>query len=510
MRKWMPVLAATLLAVTLVSLSAQQTGKAAKLSALDTYEIQQLYARFCHALDSASANGYLFADVFTADGVYVDRGGKSYTGRDHLAELARENPGERKSPTNLIHFTTNVMITAAKDGARGQAYVLVATASPQGGGLSTAGVYQDDLVKTAQGWRIKRRRFATAPIAPEVLPPAGAALRRSPSSALTAQDYAEIAQLYPRYAYALDSAADHGAALAALFTADGALTDESEKTHKGRTQLMAAARGGGTNGVATAQHFVWNVKIDPSETGATGKAYTEVLKLTQEGQPAAVSDLGQYWDDLVKTPEGWRIKNRVFHKAPASATPAGVIESSQSGASSAGPVATPSAVGSNEGSRAEQAQQTRGGLLVKLSAADYAEILQLYARYPYAFDGGTDQGKASAALYTSDGIFGDARTGKLLQGSEALAANSRGPNKNPLTTAHILTNIMLTPTSGGVVGEAYRISNAGVPVGIYFSLFVKTTQGWRIKETHFTGPNFPVPENARHFLQETAKETPSG
>ena len=85
--------------MTLVSLSAQQTGKAAKLSALDTYEIQQLYARFCHALDSASANGYLFADVFTADGVYVDRGGKSYTGRDHLAELARENPGERKSET---------------------------------------------------------------------------------------------------------------------------------------------------------------------------------------------------------------------------------------------------------------------------------------------------------------------------------------------------------------------------------------------------------------------------
>jgi hypothetical protein len=143
---------------------------------------------------------------------------------------------------------------------------------------------------------------------------------------------------------------------------------------------------------------------------------------------------------------------------------------------------------------------------MRLTADDYAQILQLYARYPYTFDGGLEEGRAAAELYTPDGIFGDARTGKLLQGPDALAANARGPNKNPLTTAHILTNIMLTPVADGVVGQAYRISNAGVPVGIYFSFLVKTPAGWRFNQTHFTGPHYPVPEHAASFLAKISKQ----
>jgi len=159
---------------------------------------------------------------------------------------------------------------------------------------------------------------------------------------------------------------------------------------------------------------------------------------------------------------------------------------------------------------AVHAQQTASsGSPTRLTADDYAQILQLYAQYPYAFDGGTDEGKAMAALFTSDGVFGDARTGKLLMGSEALAANARGATKNPFTSVHILTNVMLIPTSEGVVGTACRVSNTGVPVGIYFSLIVRTTEGWRFKEMHFTGPNLPVPEAAKHFLEKTAKASPS-
>ena len=148
---------------TLAALDAQQTGNTGStLTALDYYEIQQLYARFCHGLDSAAENGYLFADVFAADGVYVDPTGRSYEGRERLSELARQNPDGRKSLTNMSHYTTNVIITPVPGGARGQGYVLVSTAAPQGGGVNAAGFYQDDLAKTADGWRIKKRTFVRA------------------------------------------------------------------------------------------------------------------------------------------------------------------------------------------------------------------------------------------------------------------------------------------------------------------------------------------------------------
>jgi hypothetical protein len=162
MLKRKTLVALSVFVATLAALDAQQTGNTgSRLTALDYYEIQQLYARFCHGLDSAAENGYLFADVFAADGVYVDPTGR-YEGRERLAELARQNPDGRKSLTNMSHYTTNMMITPVPAGARGQGYVLVSTAAPQGGGVNAAGLYQDDLAKTADGWRITKRTFVRA------------------------------------------------------------------------------------------------------------------------------------------------------------------------------------------------------------------------------------------------------------------------------------------------------------------------------------------------------------
>jgi hypothetical protein len=163
MLKRKTLVALGMLIATLGALDAQQTGNAGPTpTALDYYEIQQLYARFCRGLDSAAENGYLFADVFATDGVYVDPTGRSYEGRERLAELARQNPDGRKSLTNMSLYTTNVIITPVPGGARGQAYVLMSTAAPQAGGVDAAGLYQDDLAKTVDGWRIKKRTFVRA------------------------------------------------------------------------------------------------------------------------------------------------------------------------------------------------------------------------------------------------------------------------------------------------------------------------------------------------------------
>src|SRR5262245_38128544 len=84
------------------------------------------------------------------------------------------------------------------------------------------------------------------------------AVRAQQAAALSLQDYAEIQQLYARYAYGLDSG--DGAMFANVFTADGVLTDESGKTTTGRNNLMSFAAANPAKGPTNVQHFIWNVK----------------------------------------------------------------------------------------------------------------------------------------------------------------------------------------------------------------------------------------------------------
>jgi 2,4-dienoyl-CoA reductase-like NADH-dependent reductase (Old Yellow Enzyme family) len=42
------------------------------LTALDYFEIQQLANRYAQAIDTCSNNGYDYADLFTADGLFID------------------------------------------------------------------------------------------------------------------------------------------------------------------------------------------------------------------------------------------------------------------------------------------------------------------------------------------------------------------------------------------------------------------------------------------------------
>ena len=44
--------------------------------------------------------------------------------------------------------------------------------------------------------------------------------------------------------------------------------------------------------------------------------------LQEPGTPIAMTNGGQYWDDLVKTPDGWRFKSRTHSRAPNGTKPA--------------------------------------------------------------------------------------------------------------------------------------------------------------------------------------------
>ena len=138
------------------------------LTALDYQEITQLINRYAYGIDTCGNNGYDYADVFTPDGVFIDRnsdagfkaGGRVLaSGREALATLV--GGGSRGCKTKLVwtdwsHLMLNHVITPTATGATGRVY-LVQMGMTGPGTIARHGGYEDVYVKTAAGWRIKSR-----------------------------------------------------------------------------------------------------------------------------------------------------------------------------------------------------------------------------------------------------------------------------------------------------------------------------------------------------------------
>jgi len=140
----------------------QQVGQTAPaLTALDYAEIDQLYARYAIAADSGADDGAMWAETFTEDAVYYGadyyRTGTPLRGYEELKANFADNPG-----TTPRHFTTNILIEPTPEGAMGTAYLMIVTEAEEEDDERPAilikGVYHDQLVKTAEGWRFKERK----------------------------------------------------------------------------------------------------------------------------------------------------------------------------------------------------------------------------------------------------------------------------------------------------------------------------------------------------------------
>jgi hypothetical protein len=131
---------------------------------------------------------------------------------------------------------------------------------------------------------------------------------------LPARDYFEIKQLYARYVQGLDSGANGGNAFANVFTPSGVLMDEHGTLTQGHAELAALARATGKGSTHVA-HFETNLLIVPAPGGATGRSYVVSVGPGPGGQPILTND-GQFQDELVKTPAGWRFSKREYHAAP--------------------------------------------------------------------------------------------------------------------------------------------------------------------------------------------------
>ena len=140
----------TLVAIALVCgtawLSAQKSG--GKLTSDDLVEIQQLYAKYNWTLDAGDAEGY--ASTFTPDGVFNNN-----AGHDAIVKFA--NTFHAGLGAHVHHWNTNLMITPTPEGASGQVYLVLVDFANKPATIATSATYSDELVKTAQGWRFKKR-----------------------------------------------------------------------------------------------------------------------------------------------------------------------------------------------------------------------------------------------------------------------------------------------------------------------------------------------------------------
>ena len=140
-----------------VSVHAQENPSAATLTAQDSFEIEQLYARYNQGSDFADSA--MFLSIFTEDAVFRLRPGLEIVGLKALAEWDAERTANRKKANSppRRHWNSSLVLTPTPEGAKGRNYWLLMDVSGDQPRIYASGYHDDTFVKTADGWRIKIR-----------------------------------------------------------------------------------------------------------------------------------------------------------------------------------------------------------------------------------------------------------------------------------------------------------------------------------------------------------------
>lgn len=139
----------TLLLLAVVFVLPANLVMAQTLSLADRVEMQQLYARYAHAMDASDAK--LLATVYTPDAEFVVDGTK-------MSPFTLIKGPARPRP-NVRHVSMNVTFDASAEGARGSAYLLLVNLQATPPAIIGGGIYEDVIVKTMDGWRFKSRMY---------------------------------------------------------------------------------------------------------------------------------------------------------------------------------------------------------------------------------------------------------------------------------------------------------------------------------------------------------------
>jgi hypothetical protein len=124
------------------------------LSTEDTLAIQQLYARYNHAIDSGDGAGW--AACFTGDGTFTSATG-TFTGAEQLAAFGNAFPSRLKAR----HWTNNLVVEPDGDGAKGTCYLMLLRLTDGApASILTTGIYHDRLVCDGGAWKFASRDVA--------------------------------------------------------------------------------------------------------------------------------------------------------------------------------------------------------------------------------------------------------------------------------------------------------------------------------------------------------------
>ncbi len=123
----------------------------------DRQDISELLVRYATGIDRR--DWPLFRTVFTDD-CQLDYGEiGSWSGVDEVTDFMAK---VHAMAGHTLHRLSNQAITVEGDKAVARTYVdalIMAGDNQSGGGVNGIGFYDDEIVRTSEGWRIARRRF---------------------------------------------------------------------------------------------------------------------------------------------------------------------------------------------------------------------------------------------------------------------------------------------------------------------------------------------------------------
>ena len=130
-----------------------------KLSVEDQLDIQSLYALYNLVSDACDIEGY--ADCFTADGEMLSpEVGIEVRGREAL-KAHKQRDKDNRAGRYRRHWNGNLYLEGLDaDQVHGRCYLIAYNGEPGAlPAIADCGVYEDLLVRTAEGWKFARRRL---------------------------------------------------------------------------------------------------------------------------------------------------------------------------------------------------------------------------------------------------------------------------------------------------------------------------------------------------------------
>ena len=128
------------------------------LPAEDTFAIHELLARYCHGMDAARAD--LVINLFMEDAEMYTQVGNS-SGKTQIKTWIDERLAQRDPKFQVGHFLLNPLVSAESESeAKVRSMLLYTKQSLDFSApceLVATGIYEDVVLKTADGWKFKTR-----------------------------------------------------------------------------------------------------------------------------------------------------------------------------------------------------------------------------------------------------------------------------------------------------------------------------------------------------------------